>query len=239
MRALAVVWVVLFHSFVLSGLLIGGQVLAPLARGEPLRYGDFYLRRAFRILPAFVVVLALYLAWPRFRETPIIAPWWRFASFTLNFGIDKVFRPQRWQWLQARANALLLAGLAVCALAMWLFRELTGLLGNAIGWPVLSLGLALLVIAGASTRSWIGRRALPGAGWLAAVSYSLYLSHKTVLHLTQSWFGAALDGHGLLAFAIYAAMTLLAAALLHYAVERPCLGLRDRRRVQRCTAACA
>ncbi|MCC4598018.1 acyltransferase [Xanthomonas campestris pv. phormiicola] len=354
LRALAIGWVMLFHAFVvgglgpdwawlsrygwmgvdlffvLSGFLIGGQVLAPLARGEPLRYGDFYLRRAFRILPAFAVVLALYLAWPDFREAPGLAPWWMFASFTLNLGIDyanqqafshawslcveehfylvfpllaalsmrrpsaprfvavcgavvlagialrtatwlhdraldrigdglqrnwfiediyyptwnrldgllagvvlaaiKVFRPQRWQWLQARANALLLAGLAVCALAMWLFRERTGLLGNAIGWPVVSLGLALLTIAGASTRSWIGRRALPGAGWLAAVSYSLYLSHKAVFHLTQSWFGAALDGRGLLAFASYAAMALLAAALLHYAVERPFLRLRERLR---------
>lgn len=354
LRALAIGWVMLFHAFVvgglgpdwawlsrygwmgvdlffvLSGFLIGGQVLAPLARGEPLRYGDFYLRRAFRILPAFAVVLALYLAWPGFREAPGLAPWWMFASFTLNLGIDyanqqafshawslcveehfylvfpllaalsmrrpsaprfvavcgavvlvgialrtatwlhdsaldrigdglqrnwfiediyyptwnrldgllagvvlavlKVFRPQYWQWLQHRANAAMLAGLAVCALAMWLFRERTGLLGNAIGWPVLSLGLALLTIAGASTRSWICRRALPGAGWLAAVSYSLYLSHKAVFHLTQSWFGAALDGRGLLAFAVYAAMALLAAALLHYAVERPFLRLRERLR---------
>ncbi|WP_369978774.1 acyltransferase family protein [Xanthomonas bundabergensis] len=354
LRALAIVWVMLFHSFVvgglgpdwawlsrygwmgvdlffvLSGFLIGGQVLAPLARGAPLRYGDFYLRRAFRILPAFAAVLALYLAWPGFREAPGIAPWWMFASFTLNLGIDyanqqafshawslcveehfylvfpllaalslrrpsaprfvalclaavlagialrtatwlhdsaldrigdglqrnwfiediyyptwnrldgllagvvlavlKVFRPQYWQWLQRRANAAMLAGLAVCALAMWLFRERTGLLGNAIGWPVLSLGLALLVCAGASLHGVLGRRAVPGAGWLAAVSYSLYLTHKAVFHLTQSWFGSALDGRGPLAFCAYAGMALLAAALLHYAVERPFLHLRERLR---------
>lgn len=352
LRVIAIAWVMLFHSFVvgglgpdwswlsrygwmgvdlffvLSGFLIGGQVLAPLARGEPLRYGDFYLRRAFRILPAFVVVLALYLAWPGFREAPGIAPWWMFASFTLNLGIDyahqpafshawslcveehfylvvpllaaglmrrpsaprfvalcvtvvlagialrtatwlhdsalerigaglqrnwfiediyyptwnrldgllagvvlaacKVFRPQRWQRWQRHANLAALTGLAVCALAMWLFRERTGLLGNAIGWPLLSLGLALLVFAGASVQGVLGRSRVPGAAWLAAASYSLYLSHKAVFHLTQAWFGTALDGRGLLAFALYAAMALLAAALLHHAVERPFLQLRER-----------
>ena len=74
---IAIVWVMLFHSFVvgglgpdwawlsrygwmgvdlffvLSGFLIGSQVLVPLARGQRLDFKDFYLRRAFRILPAF------------------------------------------------------------------------------------------------------------------------------------------------------------------------------------------
>ncbi|WP_295946151.1 acyltransferase [uncultured Xanthomonas sp.] len=353
LRAIAIVWVMLFHSFVvdglgpdwewlsrygwmgvdlffvLSGFLIGGQVLAPLARGEPLRYGEFYRRRAYRILPAYAVVLALYLAWPGFREAPGIAPWWLFASFTLNLGIDyanqqafshawslcveehfylvfpllaawllrrpsaprfvalcvavvlagialrsaiwlhdsaldrigaglqrnwfiedlyyptwnrldgllagvalavlKTFRPQHWQRLQRHASVVALAGIVVCALAMWLFRDRTGLLGNAIGWPVLSLGLALLVGAGASTQGWLGRCRVPGAAWLAAVSYSLYLSHKAAFHLTQAWFGALLDGRGPLAFAGYAGMALLFAAVLHYAVEQPFLRLRERR----------
>lgn len=70
LRAIAVVWVMLFHSFlvgglgpdwaevqrygwmgvdiffVLSGFLIGRQVLEPLAHGEPLRFADFYARAA-------------------------------------------------------------------------------------------------------------------------------------------------------------------------------------------------
>ena len=38
--------------------------------------------------------------------------------------------------------------------------------------------MAALVAAGSETSSLIGRWALPGAGPLAAASYSLYLSHK-------------------------------------------------------------
>ena len=83
LRTIAIVWVMLFHSFivgglgpnfewlsrfgwagvdiffVLSGFLIGTQVLRPLQRRERLSFGAFYARRAWRILPAFAVVLTL------------------------------------------------------------------------------------------------------------------------------------------------------------------------------------
>jgi peptidoglycan/LPS O-acetylase OafA/YrhL len=134
--------------------------------------------------------------------------------------------------MAARANLVFVAGLATMALSFWLFRERTGFMGNSLGWPVLSLGLAMLVFAGAQTGSWIGRRAFPGAAWLAAVSYSLYLVHKPMYGLVQAQLGEALDrvGNGYVAFAVYGVASLLAAALLYYAVERP--GLRMRRRWQ-------
>ncbi len=349
LRGIAIVWVMLFHAFVvgglgpdwawlsrygwmgvdlffvLSGFLIGSQVLTPLARGQRLDFKDFYLRRALRILPAFAVVLLVYIALPGVREAPGLAPWWMFATFTLNLLVDygqqaafshawslcveehfylvfpllatlllrrpsagrfialcvavvvagialrtsvwlhntaldqvgggqqrnwfvedlyyptwnrldgllagvvlavlKVFRPQVWQRLQQRGNTWLLAGLVVMVLALWLFRERTGLIGNALGWPVLSFGLALLVLAG-TANSAFGRLRVPGAAWLAAISYSLYLTHKAMFHVTQTWFGAALEGRGVLAFAVYGAVALLAGALLHYSVERPFLRLR-------------
>lgn len=346
LRAAAIVWVMLFHSwvvgglgpqfdwlsrygwvgvdifFVLSGFLIGSQVLAPLARGERLDLVDFYRRRAYRILPAFAVVLALYVFVPALRELPGLAPWWQFATFTLNLLIDynaqpafshawslcveehfylvfpllaawlarrpsmlrfavvcaalllggialrygiwwrdagvehtrnwfvedlyfptwirldgllagvmlaslRVFRAPLWERLQRQAHAFLLLGLVVLAVAFWLFRDRGGLLASAIGWPVLSWGIALLVFAGAGRRSWLGRRRVPGAGWIAGISYSLYLSHKIALHLVQVAFGGRLHGPAL--FALYAVAILALGALLHYLVERPFLRLRDRR----------
>jgi len=112
LRAIVVVWVMLFHSclvgglgpdfawlsrfgwagvdifFVLSGYLIGSQVLRPLQQGQAFWFASFYSRRAWRILPAFVVVLALYVFFPALREAPGLAPWWQFATFTLNLLID-------------------------------------------------------------------------------------------------------------------------------------------------------
>ena len=112
LRAIAVVWVMLFHSFlvgglgtnwdwlsrfgwmgvdiffVLSGFLIGKQVLMPLAQGRTFSFADFYSRRAYRIFPAFVAVLAIYMAFPQLRESPGLAPAWQFATFSVNLLID-------------------------------------------------------------------------------------------------------------------------------------------------------
>jgi len=103
-----------------------------------------------------------------------------------------------------------------------------GLLGNSIGWPVLSLALALLVFAGAQPHGVLGARALPGAGWIAAVSYSLYLVHKPIYGLVQAHWGAVLAGRGSVAWLVYGGVSLAAAAVLYYLIERPCLRLRGR-----------
>ena len=95
----------------------------------------------------------------------------------------------------------------------------------------------MLVLAGAGTRSWIGQRRVPGASWIALISYSLYLIHKPVYHMLDSAFGTQLQGQGMLAFLAYATASLLAGALLHYVVERPFLRLRDRMALRQSTRA--
>src|SRR5271163_1091894 len=110
LRALAIFLVVIFHLqgllpesllpvasvgwigvdlfFVLSGFLIGGQLLKPYLDGGRPRLSEFYRRRAYRILPAFFAVLLLYFAVPAWREAEGISAWWQFCSFTWNFNID-------------------------------------------------------------------------------------------------------------------------------------------------------
>jgi peptidoglycan/LPS O-acetylase OafA/YrhL len=347
LRAIAIGWVMCFHSFlvgglnehfawiqrfgwmgvdlffVLSGFLIGSQVLQPLARGQPFSFRVFYVRRAFRILPAFWLVLALYVAFPWFREAQGLEPWWKFASFILNlsshythnqafshawslcveehfyicfpllawalsrrlsartFGLLilalvalgiavrtatwlhdyqavtgrnwfiediyfptwnrldgliagialaalKTWRPDGWQRMGTHANGATLGGVLIVLLAARLFWDRTGLIANSIGWPILSAGLGLLVFAGAQNTGWLGRRAVPGAAWIASVSYSLYLVHKPIYHLVEALCGEALGRNAWLAFPVYAAASLAGAALIFYFVERPGLLLRDR-----------
>lgn len=81
-------WIGVDLFFVLSGYLIGTQIFRPILRGEPLRFRDFYARRAYRIFPLFFVVLALYVFVPAWREAPGLQPWWQFATFTENLLID-------------------------------------------------------------------------------------------------------------------------------------------------------
>jgi peptidoglycan/LPS O-acetylase OafA/YrhL len=74
--------------FVLSGYLIGNQLLAPAARGDNLDLKTFFARRLLRTLPNYYAVLAVYLLLP---DSPIVgksmAPVWQFLTFTQNFGL--------------------------------------------------------------------------------------------------------------------------------------------------------
>jgi len=72
--------------FVLSGFLIGQQLLKSYVARRKISVAEFYRRRAFRILPSYLVVLALYYFVPWWREFPPMAPLWKFLTFTMNFG---------------------------------------------------------------------------------------------------------------------------------------------------------
>jgi peptidoglycan/LPS O-acetylase OafA/YrhL len=106
LRALAIVSVMVFHLqdslpnslhllksigwmgvdlfFVLSGFLIGSQLFKPFAVGRSLDVKRFYIRRAYRILPAYLTVLLLYFAVAGWRERPGLAAPWKFLTFTAN-----------------------------------------------------------------------------------------------------------------------------------------------------------
>ena len=110
LRALAIVVVVIYHAgimgfqmpgrvhrfgwigvdlfFVLSGYLIGGQLLAPLTRDQRIRLKTFFARRALRIMPAYFVVLAIYFLLPTWREYPEMAqPLWKFLLSIQNVAL--------------------------------------------------------------------------------------------------------------------------------------------------------
>jgi peptidoglycan/LPS O-acetylase OafA/YrhL len=109
LRALAIIVVVIYHTgifgfalsnrlhrfgwvgvdlfFVLSGYLIGGQLLAPLMRGEKINLRRFYSRRALRIMPVYFVILAIYFLWPALREFPEISALWKFLLSVQNIGL--------------------------------------------------------------------------------------------------------------------------------------------------------
>src|SRR5437667_9563533 len=110
LRALAIIVVVIYHAgimgfplpgrvhrwgwigvdlfFVLSGYLIGGQLLAPLAKDRQPHLGRFFARRALRIMPAYFVVLAIYFLLPSWREYPDMSqPLWKFLLSVQNIAL--------------------------------------------------------------------------------------------------------------------------------------------------------
>jgi len=140
----------------------------------------------------------------------------------------KAFRPALWDQLMRRANLVMALGLGAVALAIWLFVDQQAFVPTVIGYPILAAGMACLVAAGASSHGLIGRWRIPGAGAVAAMAYSLYLTHKQVYHMVHLAVGTRLDGRPILETALYSSAALAGGALLYWTVERPAIRLRDR-----------
>ncbi len=70
--------------FVLSGYLIGNQILSAFAKGQDFSLKLFYIRRFLRTLPNYYFVLALYLIFPIALSGTDTAPLWSFLTFTQN-----------------------------------------------------------------------------------------------------------------------------------------------------------
>jgi peptidoglycan/LPS O-acetylase OafA/YrhL len=357
LRAVAITWVMLYHVtsygvslplvvefgwmgvdlfFVLSGYLIGAQLLKPYACGKQPKWAAFFLRRAMRVLPAYLTVLALYFAVPAMRESPGIQPLWQFLLFTQNMFSDysqarafshvwslcieehfylilppvvwsvarqpgagktasiilatlaggmllrgwiwqhdvapflnirdgadnfferfiesiynptyarldgllagvtlavvQTFRPVWWSWATARGSGFMIAGFAGVVVSMCM--ENPSVLWAVAGFPLLSWSLAAILVGAVSPRTMAGRWRVPGAGAVAAMAFSLYLTHKAVYHLVREQLGAYLPSANLLALGVYLGAALAAGALLFLAVERP--GMRLRERFARATPA--
>jgi peptidoglycan/LPS O-acetylase OafA/YrhL len=84
-------WIGVDLFFVLSGYLIGSQLLRPYLDGKRPSVWGFYRNRLFRILPAYSVVLALYFAVPAWSEDSL-APLWKYCTFTFNLFVASNFR---------------------------------------------------------------------------------------------------------------------------------------------------
>lgn len=350
LRALAIVLVFLFHYrgfahpawvndvagfgwtgvdlfFVLSGFLIAGQLFTQLKHTGRIALGDFFIKRFFRIIPPYLIVLTVYFSIPFFREREALAPLWKFLTFTHNFGLDVihrgtfshawslcieeqfyltlpflllltynrkrtpvlrvlfglllilvvVFRLLSWRvliapfaesdafalrwykylyyptytrldglllgvglawlmqhtvWIRNRillnGNLFFAAGIPVLAAAWWICREPASFQASIWGFLLVAIGFACWVAAAASPVSFLYKKRSWFTAQLASLSFTIYLSHKGVVHMTQVLLkntGIAPDSNIVLLIA--AANCILVALLFRYLVEQPGLRIRN------------
>jgi peptidoglycan/LPS O-acetylase OafA/YrhL len=352
LRAFAIIFVFLFHYrlfhpptwvndigsfgwtgvdlfFVLSGYLIGGQLLQRIARHQPLEYGTFFFKRFMRIIPAYLVVLVLYFTIPAFREKESLSPLWRFLTFTQNFGLDAsttgtfshswslcieeqfylllpliimgmmalkagkrafylvillfllgfVVRHYSWmhfiapfferenpkgygvaffKWVYyptynrldgllvgvaiaglfqfkpllanriiRHGNVLLLLGLLLITGAYFLCEDMTSWQTAVLGYPLIAIAYGILLLAALSPATILYRFSSRITTFIAAISYSVYLTHKQLIHLTQELLAPNIPKDSNTAFWASVVVSLLGGWLLHLIVEKPFLRLRE------------
>ncbi len=74
--------------FVLSGYLIGYQLLKEYKKNAGINIKRFYLKRFFRIIPAYLAVLIMSFSIGDLHEGRGLPPLWKFLTFTQNYGMD-------------------------------------------------------------------------------------------------------------------------------------------------------
>ena len=81
-------WVGVELFFVLSGFLIAKQLFTELSATTTISVKQFFIKRFFRIIPVYLVVVAIYFLIPVFREKESLPALWKFLTFTQNIGLN-------------------------------------------------------------------------------------------------------------------------------------------------------
>jgi peptidoglycan/LPS O-acetylase OafA/YrhL len=203
LRALAIIVVVVYHAalfgfklpgrldrfgwigvdlfFVLSGYLIGGQLLAALARDRRINLSRFFTRRALRIMPAYFVVLAIYILMPSWREYSQMAqPLWKFLLSVQNIALHGGTAFSH-AWSLAVEDQFYLA---LPFLLLLLFRRPRA----AIIIP------CLLVIGGIALRAFLAAQNPSVNGGVSFRGFQAWIYYPTWTRLDPLVFGVALAG---------------------------------------------
>jgi len=201
LRALAIIVVVIYHAalfgfklpgrvdrfgwigvdlfFVLSGYLIGGQLLAPLARDQRMNLGRFFARRALRIMPAYFVVLAIYFLLPSWREySEMSQPLWKFVLSIQNIALHGRTAFSH-AWSLAVEDQFYLA---LPFLLLFLYRRPS----SAIIIP------CLLVVGGIALRTFLAAQNPSIDGGVSFRGFQAWIYYPTWTRLDPLVFGVAL-----------------------------------------------
>lgn len=316
--------------FVLSGYLIGNQILSAFAKGQDFSLKLFYIRRFLRTLPNYYFVLALYFLFPIALGGTATAPLWSFLTFTQNLDMRagetfshswslcieeqfylifpvialliayakrsvllgwmailsamlfaifmrgfnwhaqggaaipmqsfmeyiyyssftrfdellpgvaiallKNFHPTTYAALLRRGNFLLITGLLSVGFMFYVFHNYAYIEGygrtftvTAFGYSLLSISLAILVLAALSPNSILHRVKIPGAAKIALWSYAIYLIHKPLFQVLKAPLtDYGIDINGWLGILIIMTVSIVCGWALYLFVETPFMKLRSR-----------
>lgn len=126
-------------------------------------------------------------------------------------------------------HLLMLLGLVILIAAYFVCSPGDRLISTVWGFPLVSLGYGLILATIVCPSNFLYRRQSVITAQLATLSYSIYLSHKLVIHLTQSLLQkAGIDNNSNLMMLCCMFSTIAFALILRYTIEKPSLRVRDK-----------
>jgi peptidoglycan/LPS O-acetylase OafA/YrhL len=140
------------------------------------------------------------------------------------------FRPLWWKPILGLARWCWLPGLAAITYGLYLGDgEVLTIAACIWQFPLIAFGMATLLVCALSPRLPFRRIEIPGAAFLATIAYSVYLTHKLVIHAMLELCSAHnIAAQSLFVILLVQALVYVGGAILFLAVERPFLQLRHR-----------
>jgi peptidoglycan/LPS O-acetylase OafA/YrhL len=320
-------WVGVDLFFVLSGYLIASQLFRYIKEKNRINFKEFYIKRFFRILPAYFIVLTLYFTVPAFKEREGLAPLWKFLTFTQNLGLDlrtqrafshawslcieeqfylifplvlclpvitrkwkllmglliflfvgtmllrlaswnlflvplendpvfgftwvkyiyyptynrldsivvgvvlaliTEFFPKAKEFLHRYYLLFLLTGLSIFTLSYFICKEQVSFNASIFGFSLVAISFGCITSAALSPSCFLYKYGSRVTEIIALLSYSSYLLHKAIIHLTQDFLltkGLAPESTSV--FWISMATTFAASGILYLFIEKPFLKIRS------------
>ncbi len=160
----------------------------------------------------------------------------RLDGLIVGVGIAALFRyqPGFCAKITRHGNLIFCAGLAVLCGCYWMFggdlisTKFWSLPTTLVGFPLLSLGYGLLVVAALSPGSLLHRWRFRPTAALATISYAIYLVHKMSNHWINENLTDLVDLNEIQVFAVCLAAAVLGGGIMYGLVEKPFLMLRAR-----------
>jgi peptidoglycan/LPS O-acetylase OafA/YrhL len=198
--------------------------------------GQFAKKAGWLIPGIFMLTLALrWITWIINGD----ANWYKWIYYPTYTRLDGLivgvsvaavyrFRPNWLTPLKKYAGLILLAGLILFAASNYICRDQQSDMATLFGFSLIAIAFGFFVLSSILPGSILFRFNSAVTTNLAILSYSLYLSHKGIIHLTQKWLVAAGvqgDSNWMLVICIFTC--LLGAALMRLLIEKPFLHLRN------------
>jgi peptidoglycan/LPS O-acetylase OafA/YrhL len=155
----------------------------------------------------------------------------RLDGLMVGVGIAAIYR-FREKWLthfKPYANLLIIAGCVLFVLSLFLCLDQQSAASTIFGFSLIAISFGSFVFSAILPGSFLFRAKSIITKNLAVLSYSLYLSHKGIIHLTQkSLTGLGLQGDSNWMLLICIVASIIGALLMRILIEKPFFRMRNK-----------
>lgn len=131
--------------------------------------------------------------------------------------------------IKQNGNLLVFVGLTAVAFSLWFCRDQYSEQASLFGFTLVAVSYGILVTGAVSATSFLSRKSNSITTQLAAFSYSVYLSHKGVIHLVQMLLQKIeIPVTGTSGMLICFIFCVLAGLFYRYCIEKPSAVLKNK-----------